>query len=64
MLVLCDYMKWDYYTYWNQPQWFLDAMFTKIGIDSRRQETKTNKFYQGEEINSYTIIGDQYGDES
>lgn len=38
MVMMCDYMKWDYYTYNSQPAWFLDLLRLKINADNYYQQ--------------------------
>jgi len=33
-VIICDYMKWDYWTYIKQPSWFIDLLIIKMRIDS------------------------------
>lgn len=33
-VIICDYMKWDYWTYVKQPSWFIDLLIIKMRIDS------------------------------
>lgn len=34
MIILCDYMKWDYHTYTSQPDWFIKLLKIKIRLDN------------------------------
>jgi len=43
MVMLCDYMKWDYYTYNSQPAWFLDLLRLKINSDNYYQRKSLEK---------------------
>lgn len=36
MLRICELMHWDYWTYIEQPQWFIDALLDKFEIDFKR----------------------------
>jgi len=37
MVAICQEMGWDYFTYLNQPKWFLELIETKFEIDSRQK---------------------------
>jgi len=45
MILLCHEMKWDYFTYMSQPNWFIDGLIEKINIDIKyqNQENKKNR---------------------
>jgi hypothetical protein len=44
MIEICQYMKgWDYYTYMNQPTWFLELIRLKRNIDGKYQQWLTRK---------------------
>ena len=40
-------MGWDYYTYTRQPQWFLDTIMMKMGVDAERQQVEMKKIKHG-----------------
>ena len=40
MIVICDYMKWDYYTYIKQPVWFIESLRAKIKLDNYGNRNK------------------------
>lgn len=35
---MCRKMKWDYYTYMRQPQWFLDALRAVDNVEAMNNE--------------------------
>lgn len=36
VLELCEKYGWDYYTYHNQPNWFLELAKVKFRLDNER----------------------------
>ncbi len=36
-------MKWDYWTYLSQPDWFITGLVTKINVETRYQELQNKK---------------------
>lgn len=34
MILLCHEMKWDYWTYIAQPEWFIVGLRTKINVET------------------------------
>ena len=34
MMILCDYMKWTYNEYMDNPEWFNDLILEKIRLDN------------------------------
>ena len=38
MIILCETMQWDYYTYLKQPNWFLSSLRKKMNIDALYQD--------------------------
>ncbi len=34
LLLLCKEMRWDYYTYLRQPDWFIDGLSVIKNIDT------------------------------
>jgi len=43
MLEICKYMGWDYYTYINQPYWFIELILMKTKVDAEFAEVEANK---------------------
>ena len=41
MIMICDYMKWDYHTYNSQPDWFVNSLIVKINLDNKHARNKT-----------------------
>ena len=39
-VIICDFMGWDYWTYRNQPAWFIDLLMTKKIIDEAFRKNK------------------------
>ena len=37
-----EIMKWDYFTYLKQPNWFLETLKDKLKIDSERIKKQQN----------------------
>jgi len=46
MIMLCHEMKWDYWTYINQPNWFIDLLVTKWNIDIRYTNLETGEIHK------------------
>jgi len=44
MVAICQEMGWDYWTYMNQPQWFLDLLRDKLVLDSKELKKESKKF--------------------
>ena len=40
---ICQEMGWDYYTYMNQPNWFLELIINKIVIDNKKLNEEIKK---------------------
>lgn len=40
MVIICDYMKWDYQTYQKQPNWFIETLQRKIKLDNYHGKDK------------------------
>jgi hypothetical protein len=40
MVQICEIFGWDYQTYINQPQWFIDLVKDKLKKDSEKQSKK------------------------
>jgi hypothetical protein len=38
MVYICQTTGWDFYTYMNQPEWFLDLFKWKLEFDSKKQK--------------------------
>ena len=38
VVVICEKFGWDYYTYYNQPDWFLELIKIKFQIDNERSK--------------------------
>ena len=36
-------MHWDYWTFMNQPTWFIEGLRAKINLDARYQEIESRK---------------------
>lgn len=36
-------MKWDYWTYTNQPIWFIEGLRIKMNLDSQYQEAEARR---------------------
>lgn len=36
-------MKWDFYQYLNQPEWFIELIKEKLKIDSQKLEEKIKR---------------------
>jgi hypothetical protein len=34
MIEVCSFMGWDYFTYKNQPSWFIDLIVKKLSLES------------------------------
>ena len=46
MIMLCHEMKWDYWTYLSQPEWFVIGLRAKLNADahySNLQQKKSSK---------------------
>jgi len=43
MVAVCQEFGWDYYTYINQPSWFLALVRHKLIIDNKEMEMKMKK---------------------
>lgn len=43
IVYVCQEFKWDYTTYINQPQWFLDLIHKKMEIDGIKQKNEESK---------------------
>jgi len=37
MVLLCQEMKWDYFTYMSQPSWFIDLLIKVKSMSIERQ---------------------------
>lgn len=44
ILELCEKYGWDYYTYLNQPSWFLELAKIKYSLDNQKL-ARANKKY-------------------
>ncbi len=42
MVIICHEMKWDYFTYLEQPEWFVKAINSKMNIENYHKN-KINK---------------------
>lgn len=40
--MLCESMKWDYFTYEKQPTWFVEILLQKMEIDEKKNSVKSN----------------------
>lgn len=40
---VCQEMKWDFYQYLNQPEWFVDLIIAKLEIDSKNIKKSLKK---------------------
>jgi hypothetical protein len=40
---LCEKMGWDYYTYLDQPVWFVELLIQKLEIDNKKQAQANRK---------------------
>lgn len=38
IVVLCQRMGWDYWTYLSQPTWFVDLLMEKMNIDAKKEK--------------------------
>jgi len=36
-------MKWDYYTYLSQPEWFISGLTSVINLDAQYQKIQDRK---------------------
>ena len=43
MIMICERMKWDYFTYLKQPTWFIDLLVMKFNEDARCENRKLKK---------------------
>jgi hypothetical protein len=43
MAEICQKMGWDFFTYWKQPDWFLELLKLKFEIESKQLEKENNK---------------------
>jgi hypothetical protein len=43
MVEICERMGWDWYTYHNQPAWFIQLIEHKMGIEAKRQEREAKR---------------------
>jgi len=43
MLIICEKMGWDYYTYINQPSWFIKGLNKKIYLDTYKHNLEIKK---------------------
>lgn len=43
MILLCHEMKWDYFTYKEQPSWFIASLRLKLTMDARHQQAEQKK---------------------
>lgn len=41
--MLCQEMKWDYFTFSEQPSWFIELLSEKINIDNYFQNIRNKK---------------------
>ena len=44
ILELCEKYSWDYYTYFNQPSWFLDLAKTKYILDNEKANRQSKNY--------------------
>mgnify|MGYP007071573818 CR=1 FL=1 len=35
--IICEKMGWDYYTYLDQPTWFVELLIQKMEIDNKKE---------------------------
>jgi len=42
-ILLCHDMKWDYFTYINQPSWFISGLMEKTNIDTKYQNQENKR---------------------
>lgn len=40
--LVCREMKWDWYTYRQQPQWFIDVLLTMFQNEAEESKRKNN----------------------
>lgn len=43
MVAICQEFNWDYYTYLNQPTWFIDLIQDKLKLDSDKIKKESKK---------------------
>jgi len=43
MVEICQMYHWDYYTYLNQPLWFIEMITEKMIIDGKKQQAEQHK---------------------
>lgn len=43
MIILCHEMKWDYFTFINQPTWFITGLREKINLEVTFENLKTRR---------------------
>jgi len=46
IIVICERMGWDFYTYKAQPRWFLKLIHDKYSIDAQKANEEKNKNQQ------------------
>jgi len=42
MVEICHYMGWDYYTYGQQPVWFIECVTMKMREEARAKKTNNH----------------------
>ena len=43
MVEICEKFKWDYYTYINQPHWFIELIVEKMIIDAKKEAARAKQ---------------------
>lgn len=46
-IAVCERMRWDYFTYQEQPTWFIEGLLRKWEIDHRNQEQAAKQAKRG-----------------
>ena len=44
IIMMCDYMKWTYLDYIDQPNWFIELLSEKMNEDARHQNQSQKKY--------------------
>ena len=42
-ILLCEKMGWDYFTYLEQPDWFIVGLQIKINLDAEQQRLEAKR---------------------